>query len=145
MDFYREIHHWEELGLIGYKAMHVYCLMRGEDQIIYPASWEATTMLMTMGLRTLHRIINLILKLMSEINIGRSPSNDGGAWDKLIRVQELAIAIQQRYVAAKDSNELVLETSKKAIPESIEKLFVHEKLMRNYLDMFELSTFSLKG
>ena len=57
----------------------------------------------------------------------------------------MAIAIQQRYVAAKDSIELVLEASKNAIPDSIEKLRVHDKLMRNYLDMHERSTFSPKG
>ena len=52
-------------------------------------------------------------------------------------------AIQQRYVAA--SIELVLEASKRAIPDSIEKLRVHEKLMRNYLDTYERATFSPKG
>ena len=61
----------------------------------------------------------------------------------LIRVQDLAIAIQQRYVAAKYSFELFLEVPKKAIPDSIEKLRINEKLMRNYLDM--RSTFSPKG
>ena len=49
------------------------------------------------------------------------------------------------YVAAKDSIELVLEALKKAIPDSFEKLCIHEKLMRNYLDMYEGSTSSLKG
>ena len=43
---------------------------------------------------------------------------------------------QQTYVPAKDSIELVLEASKKAIPDNIEKLSVHEKMMRNYLDMY---------
>ena len=42
--------------------------------------------------------------------------------------------------------ELVLEVSKKAIPEIAEKpLRIHEKLIRNYLDMYQRSTFSLKG
>ena len=44
-----------------------------------------------------------------------------------------------------DSIELVLEASKKAIPDSIEKLLTHEKVMRDYLDMYERSTFSAKG
>ena len=67
--------------------------------------------------------------------------------DKLIREQDLAIAIQQRYVAAKYSIELVLEASKpeKVIPESIEKLSIHEKLMSNYLEMFKRAPFSSKG
>ena len=50
-------------------------------------------------------------------------------------------AIQQRYVAAKDSIELVLEASKKAIPDSIEGFCIHEKLMINYLNMHESLTF----
>ena len=54
---------------------------------------------------------------------------------------DLAIAIQQRYVAAKDSIALVLEASKKAIPDSIERFCIHEKLMINYLNMHESSTF----
>ena len=75
--------------------------------------------------------------------MGRFPSRDGDPWDKLIQVQDLVIAIQQRYVAAKDSIELVLEASKQAIPDSIEKLRVHGKLMRNYRDIHdERATFS---
>ena len=61
------------------------------------------------------------------------------------KIWRLFCAIQQRRVAAKDSIELVLEASKKAIPDSIEKLRVYEKMMRNYLDMHERSTFSPKG
>ena len=53
--------------------------------------------------------------------------------------------MSQRNVAGKESVELVLEASKKAFSDSIEKLRVHEKLMRNYLDLFELATFSPKG
>ena len=45
---------------------------------------------------------------------------------------------------AKDSIELVLEASKKAIPDNIERLCTHETLMRNFLDMSERSTFSPK-
>ena len=104
-------------------------------------SWEATTKLMKMGKKTLQRTIDLIFKLTSEMfDMGRFPSRHGCPWDKLIRTQDLAIAIQQRYVATKASIELVLEASKKAIPDSIEKLCVYEKLMRNYLDMHERSS-----
>ena len=48
-------------------------------------------------------------------------------------------------MAAKDSIELVLEASKKATPDNIERLHTHEKLMRNLLDTHERSTFSSKG
>ena len=53
--------------------------------------------------------------------------------------------VQQRYVVAKDSIELILEASKKAIPDNIEKLRTFEKLMRNHLEMHKRSTFSPKG
>ena len=59
------------------------------------------------------------------------PSLDSCPWEKLIRVQDLAIAIQQRFVAAKDSIELVLEASKKAIPSTIDVLQSYETAMRN--------------
>jgi hypothetical protein len=38
-----------------------------------------------------------------------------------------------------------LEASKKAIPDSIEKLRIHERLMRNFLDLHERATFTPKG
>ena len=66
--------------------------------------------------------------------MSRLPSRVAGPWDKLIRVQDLLISIQQRYVAAKDAIELVLDESKKSIPESVETLRVHKKIMRNYLE-----------
>ena len=100
------------MGLIGYEALHTYCAMRlgGDDLSDDPLSWEATSKLMTMGKKTLQRIIDLIFKLTSEMfDMGRFPSQDCGPWDKLIREQDLAIAIQQRYVAAKESIEMVLE------------------------------------
>ncbi len=77
--------------------------------------------------------------------MSRFPSRDAGPWEKLIRVQDLFVAIQRRFAAAKDSIELVLETSKKSIPESIERLRIHEKIMRNYVDLYERATFSTKG
>ncbi len=40
---------------------------------------------------------------------------------------------------------MVLETSKKSIPESIERLRIHEKIMRNYVDLYKRATFSTKG
>ena len=62
----------------------------------------------------------------------------------------MAVAIQQGYVAAKDSEsiELVLGASTKAIPDSIEKLHTHQKLMSNIwicTSVAECSTFSPKG
>ena len=111
------------MGLIGYDARHLYCSMRGDDLADDLPSWEATTDLMMMRTRPLQCIINLIFKLTLEtFDMGRFPSRDSGPWDKLIRVQDLAVAIQQRYVVAKDSIELVLEASKKAIPDNIERL-----------------------
>ena len=56
-----------------------------------------------------------------------------------------AIAIQQRYVAAKESIELVLEASNEAIPSTIDALRSYEMVMRNFLDLHERSTFSSKG
>ena len=55
------------------------------------------------------------------------------------------VAILKRYVAAKDAIESVLDTSKRSIQDSIEKLRVREKIMRNYVDMYERATFFLKG
>ncbi len=46
---------------------------------------------------------------------------------------------------AKDAIESILEAFKKAIPESIDKLRVHKKLTRNYLDMYERALLSPKG
>ena len=76
--------------------------------------------------------------------MGRFPFRDSGPWEKLIRGQNLAVAIQQRFVAVQDSIELVLEASKMAIPENIQRLCSHETLMRNFLVMHERSTFSPK-
>ena len=67
----------------------------------------------------------------------RSPSRDGGLWDQAIRLQDLAVALQQRYVAGKDSIELVLTASKKAIPGSIGALRNHEIVMTNFLELYE--------
>ena len=65
------------------------------------------------GKEGLHNIIDMVFKLTSEMfNMGRFLSRDSGPRDKLIRVQDLTIAIQRRYVAAKDAFELVLEASK---------------------------------
>ena len=128
-DYCQTTEDWEAMGLTGYDARHEYC-----------------SMLMTMKAKTLHRIIDLIFKLTSDMfDMGRFPSRDSGPWEKLIRVQDLEVAIQQRFVAAKDSIELVLEASKKAIPDNIERLLNHETLMTNFLDMSERLTFSPKG
>ena len=73
--------------------------------------------------KTLRHIIDSIFKITSEVfDVTRFPSRDSCPWEKLVRAQDLVVAIQQRFVAAKDSIELVLEASKKAIPESIEPL-----------------------
>ena len=89
-----------------------------------------------MRTKTLHRIIDLIFQLTSEMfDMGQFPSRDSWPWENLV-------AIQQRFVAAKDSIELVLEASKRVIPDTIERLRTHETLMRNFLNMHERSTFS---
>ena len=140
------IEYWEAMGLTGYDARHEYCSLQGHDLDQDSPLWEATTDLMTMRTKTLHRVIDLSFKLTSELfDMGRFPSHDRCPWEKLIRVQHLAVAIQQRLVAAKDSIELVLEASKKAIQGNIEMLWTHETLMRNFLDMFERSIFSPTG
>ncbi len=104
------------------------------------------TKLMSLGTKTLDRLIDLIFKLTAEsFDMALFPSRHAGPRDKLIRVQDFCVARKQRYVAARDSIKSVLEASKKAIQESIEKLKIHEKLMRKFLDMHEQATISLKG
>ena len=81
-DFYQGTQHWVEMGLIGYDARHTYCSMRGDDLADDLPSWEATTELMLTRTTTLHRIIDLIIKLTSEIiDMGRFPSRDSGPWE----------------------------------------------------------------
>ena len=129
-DIYRQTFHWEEMRLEGYQSQHKYCLMRGDNISNAPLAWEASNKRMKLKPKTFHRIIDLIFKLTGELfDMARFPSRDAGPWDKLIQVQDLFIAIQQRYVAAKDAIELVLETSKKSLPATIEKLREHEKIM----------------
>ena len=57
------------------------------------------------------------------------PSRDGGSWDQAIRLQDLAIALQQRYVAGRYSIDLVLTASKKATPDNVGALRNHEIVM----------------
>ena len=98
--------------------------------------------------KTIQLVVDLVFKLTSEsFDMTRFPSRDSDPWEKLIRVQDLAIAVQQRFVAAKDSIELVLEASKKPVQVqgSIEALRSHETVMRNFLDLHERSTFSPQG
>ena len=78
-------------------------------------------------------------------NMTLFPSSDGGPWDQAIRMQDLLIAMQQRYVAGKDSIELVLTASKKAIPSGVGALWNHEIVMSNFLDLWERATFSPEG
>ena len=73
------------------------------------------------------------------------PSRDNGPWDKAIRMQDLMIALQQRYVNGKDAIELVLESSKKAIPNGVGGLREHEIVMANFLDLYERATFAPEG
>ncbi len=92
-----------------------------------PVAWEATHKLMLLKTKTLHRIMDLIFKLAGEqFDISRFPPRDAGPWEKLIRVKSLLVDIQRRFATARDSIKLVLETSKKSIPESIERLRIHE-------------------
>ena len=70
--------------------------------------------------KTTQRILDLMFKIIMEwFDMTRFPSRDGGPWDKGIQVQDLLVALQQRYVAGKDSIELVLEASKSAFPNSV--------------------------
>jgi hypothetical protein len=60
--------------------------------------------------KTTQRILDLMFKITTEwFDMTNFPSSDGGPWDKAIRMQDLLIALQQRYVAGKDSIEVVLE------------------------------------
>ena len=70
------------------------------------------------------------------------PARESGPWGKVIRMQDLAIALHQRYVDGKESIEVVLEAFKRAILNSIEALWSHETVMRNFMDLFERATFS---
>ncbi len=144
--FYRQTYNREQLGLEGYQSQHRYFSMRGDDIQNDPVAWEATHKLILLKTKTIHLIIDLILKLAGEqFDMSRFPSRDAGPWEKLIREQDLFLAILQRFAAARDSVELVFKTSKKSIPESIERLRIHEKIMRNYLELYERATFSAKG
>ena len=60
-------------------------------------------------------------------------------------MQDLLIALQKRYVAGKDSVEVVLEASKKAIQRGVRALWRHEIVMSNFLDLIERATFSPEG
>ena len=60
-------------------------------------------------------------------------------------MQDLAIALHQRYVAGKDSIEVVLEASKRSIPNSVAAFRSHKTVMRNFLDLIERATFSKEG
>ena len=84
-DFYQATEYWEAMGLSGYDARHEYCALQGDDLDQDPPSWEATTELMTMRTKTLHRIIDLIFKLTDELfDMGHIPSRDSAPWEKLI-------------------------------------------------------------
>ena len=72
----------------------------------------------------------------------RFQARDSGPWDQLIRLQDLAIALHQKYVAGKDCIEVVLEASKKAIPNSADALQSQETVMWNFLDLIERVNFS---
>jgi hypothetical protein len=144
--FYCQTYHWEQFGLEGYQSQHRYCSLRGGDIQNDPTAWGATHKLMLLKNKTLHQIIDLVFKIAGEqFDMSSFLSRDAGPWEKLIRVQDLFMAIQRRFVAARDSLEWVLETSRKSIPESIERLRIHEKIFRNYMDLYERATFSTKG
>ena len=91
-------------------------------------------------------LLDLIFKTSTEwVDMTSFPSRDGGQWDQAIRLQDLAVALQQRYVAGKDSIELVLTASKKAIPGSIGALRNHQIVMTNFLELYERASFSPEG
>ena len=124
-NFYQATKHWELLGLSGYNARKHYCSLRGDDLEYDLPSWEATTQLLNLikKPKTTKRLLELMFKITTEwLDMMRFPSRDCGPWDKAIRMQDLMIALQQRYVNGKDSIELVLDSSKKAIPSGIRAL-----------------------
>ena len=95
-DFYQATKHWEERGLLGYNARYMYCSLRGDDLEYDIPSWEATTQLLwlTTKPKTLRRIIESMFKTTTEwFDMTRFPSRDGGPWDKVLRMQGLAIAL----------------------------------------------------
>ena len=52
--------------------------------------------------KTKKRLLDLIFKTSTEwFDMTRFPSRDGGQWDQAIRLQDLAVALQQRYVAGR--------------------------------------------
>ena len=103
-DFYQATRHWEYLGLSGYNTDYDYCSMRGDDLEDDLPSWEATDQLLrlTKKPKTTKRLLDLIFKTSTEwFDMTRFPSRDGGQWDQAIRLQDLAVALQQRYVAGR--------------------------------------------
>ena len=147
-DFYQATKHWEALGLSGYNAHHDYCSLRGDNLEYDLPSWEATTQLLQLikKPKTTRRLLESMFKITTEwFDMTRFPSRDAGPWDKAIRMQDLMIALQQRYVNGKDAIALVLESSKKAISSSVRALRGHEILARNFLDLYERATFSPEG
>ena len=60
-------------------------------------------------------------------------------------MQDSAITLHQRYVAGKDPTEVVLEASKRVIPNSTAALRSHETVMKNFLDLIERAAFSKEG
>ena len=131
-----------------YNARYTYCSLRGDrggDLEHDLPSWEATVQLLKLikKPKTTQLIIDLIFKVTTEwFDMTRFPGRDGGPWDKAIRMQDLAIALHQGYVAGKDSIKVVLEASKRAIPKAIATLQSHETRMRNFLDLIERAPFS---
>ena len=118
-DFYQANEYWEAIVLTSYDARHEYCSLRGDDLDQDLPSWEATTELMTMRTKTLHRIFDLILKLNRNFlmwDASRRVTAVCGRNLSECKIWQGAVAIQQRFVAAKESIELVLEASKKTIP-----------------------------
>ena len=135
------------LGLSGYNARYHYCPLRGDDlEYDFP-----TTQLLNLikKPKTTKRLLELMHKITTHstqwLDMTRFPSRDCGPWDKAIRMQDLMIALQQRCVNGKDAIELVLKSSKKAIPSGVGALRGHEILMGNFLDLFERATFAPEG
>ena len=132
--------------MTGYNARHTYCSLRGDDLEHDLPSWEATAKLLKLikKPKTTQQIIDLMFKVTTEcFDMTRFLGRNGGPWDKAIRMQDLAIAQHQRYVAGKDSIEVVLEASKpeRAIPNSTAALRSHETVMKNFLDLIARATF----
>ena len=141
------------LGLLWYNARYTYCSLRGGNLEEDLPSWEATTQLLNLVTKpkTIKMLLELMFKITTEwFDMTRFPSRDCGSWDKAIRMQDLMIALQQRYVNGTREGRHRARTS--VIQESDSKRSrspttrrEQEIVMGNFLDLFVRATFAPEG